>query len=458
MFELGGIKYISTPRPGSQRGGGAAIAVRTEKYEICKLNIPIPKSVEVVWGLLRPKIITGKITVIIVCSFYSPPKSRKNTALLEHITHTVQALRVTYPRAGVIISGDRNNIDMGALLQIDSSIRQAVKKATRGFKILDVILSNLHTYYNEPEIIPPISPDVPGKGAPSDHWGVLAIPHTNSVETKKRSTLRRTIRPMPESLLSIFAEKMQSTDFSEIYLKPNSTQMVEKYQEILQKLVAETFPSKNIKISDQDQPWFTEELRALKRRRMREYVKNGKSARYSELREKFVKKLKDEAEKFKQKIELEVTEGKRGSYYPALRKLGMRPWEDNNPSFQLPEHVENNFSATQSVEKMAEYFSCISQEYLPLKISTLPPNVQSHLSTPSWEQIIPRLSVFDVYSKIVRAKKPNSAVPGDLPKKIVKHFAHHLAPPAAVIFNTITTTAVYPEMWKTEHQLPVSSA
>ena len=32
MLELEGIKYISTPRPGAQRGGGAAITVRTEKF------------------------------------------------------------------------------------------------------------------------------------------------------------------------------------------------------------------------------------------------------------------------------------------------------------------------------------------------------------------------------------------------------------------------------------------
>ena len=69
MFEMSGVKYISTPRPGAQRGGGAAIAVRTEKFVISKLNIPIPKSVEVVWGLLKPKVITGKITTIIACCF-----------------------------------------------------------------------------------------------------------------------------------------------------------------------------------------------------------------------------------------------------------------------------------------------------------------------------------------------------------------------------------------------------
>ena len=34
LFELKGMKYISTPRPGTRRGGGAAIVVNTEKYLI----------------------------------------------------------------------------------------------------------------------------------------------------------------------------------------------------------------------------------------------------------------------------------------------------------------------------------------------------------------------------------------------------------------------------------------
>ena len=71
MLEIHGIKYISTPRPGAQRGGGAAIAVRLEKFTISKLNIAKPKSVEVVWGLLKPKTASGKFSTIIVCCFYS---------------------------------------------------------------------------------------------------------------------------------------------------------------------------------------------------------------------------------------------------------------------------------------------------------------------------------------------------------------------------------------------------
>ena len=170
-----GIKYISTPCPGAQRGGGTAIAVRLDRFLLTKLNINIPNSLEVVWGLLRPKIVTGKISVIIACCFYSPPKSRKNSALIDHITVTLQSLLNIHNNAGIIISGDRNDMNMSALMSIDPSLVQTVLQCTRGFKILEVIVTNLSRFFNEPVIIPPVMPDRPGHGVPSDHMG--ATPH-----------------------------------------------------------------------------------------------------------------------------------------------------------------------------------------------------------------------------------------------------------------------------------------
>ena len=348
-----------------------------------------------------------------------------------------------------------NNIELGALLQIDPSLRQVVNNPTRGCKLLDVILTNLHTYYNVPVIVPPIPPDVEGKGAPSDHCGIVATPHSNSTIPHISSKIKKLIRPIPESLLPSFEKKLSSTDFSQICTEENSTKMVQKYQEIINELVTEIFPLKSINISSQDQAWFNEDLRALRRTKMREYERHGKSPKYCELKAKFESKFLNEIQKYKKKIELEVFEGKRGSYYPSIKKLGLRPGENLQPTFQLPQHVEKNMSTKDSVEILADYFSSISQQYSPLKISTLPPCIQSYLSTPSHEQIIPRLTVYDVYCKILRAKKPNSSVPGDLPKKIIQHFAPQIAVPAVMIFNTITNTAVYPDQWKVEYQLPV---
>ena len=91
LFELKGLKYISTPRSGARRGGGAAIVVNTDKFTISKLNVERPLCLEVVWGLLRPLETTGKITKIIVCCFYCPPKSKRKAILIEHLTMTMPA-------------------------------------------------------------------------------------------------------------------------------------------------------------------------------------------------------------------------------------------------------------------------------------------------------------------------------------------------------------------------------
>ena len=85
---MGGISYISTPRPGAKRGGGAGIAFNPSRFTVSKLNIAIPKPLEIVWALMRPKVPTGDIRKIILCSFYSPPNSRKNKVLVDHISVT----------------------------------------------------------------------------------------------------------------------------------------------------------------------------------------------------------------------------------------------------------------------------------------------------------------------------------------------------------------------------------
>ena len=75
LFEMHGLQYILCPRPNKKRGGGAGIIVNTARFYITKLNIVVPAKLEVVWGLLRPKIVS-KTTLYkeyLICGFYSPP-------------------------------------------------------------------------------------------------------------------------------------------------------------------------------------------------------------------------------------------------------------------------------------------------------------------------------------------------------------------------------------------------
>ena len=67
-------------------------------------------------------------------------------------------------------------------------------------------------------------------------------------------------------------------------------------------IIENIFPEKNVTISDRDKPYITEELKLIRRQRMRVYRKEGRSTKYLSLLNKFEDKMKIEAEKYHQKI------------------------------------------------------------------------------------------------------------------------------------------------------------
>ena len=135
-----------------------------------KLEVSNPDRVEAVFGLLRPKKGTAKIKEIIIAAFYSPPKSRKNPLLLDHLLSTTQFLLSKYPNAGVVLGGDKNDLNITPLLDGIPRLRQIVSKPTHKSKVLDIMLTNMHSLYCVPIIAPPVAPDDPLCGVPSKVW------------------------------------------------------------------------------------------------------------------------------------------------------------------------------------------------------------------------------------------------------------------------------------------------
>ena len=51
----------------------------------------------------------------------------------------------------------------------------------------------------------------------------------------------------------------------------------------------------------------------------------------------------------------------------------------------------------------------------------------------------------------MKLKKPNSSVPGDIPKVLIKDNPYEFAKPATKIFNRIVRTADWPKQWRQEY-------
>ena len=452
IFELHGIKYISTPRI-NRTGGGAAIAVNVENFNLSKLNVFIPVNVTTVWGLVKPKKPSRGFSTFIICSFYSPPDLGKNTALINHLTITLQTLLNTHKNAGVFLCGDRNKIEDSSLLTVVPSLKQLVNKPTHDKNILDVICTNIGHLYQDSKILPPLAPDNSSSGVPSDHSGVELFPDPAASRILCKKVVKM-IRPLPESLIHSYRSKLTEIDFLTLLNGLLPDNQINIFEEMTCKLFDETFPEKKVVFMENDKPWFTEELRLLKRQRMREYSSNGKSKKYIELRDIFKVKAEEAMKKHTEKLKAQVVEGRMGSIYPPLKKLSARPGSTDN-TFHLPNHTLHRLTPQQSSEIIAEHFSKISQEFLPLDISLLPSRVRDFLSAPSDQQLCPQLSVAEVKSRICKARKPKGIVTSDLPKKIVQNCSDIIAVPAQLIFNNITRTSTYPSKWKIEHQVAI---
>ena len=140
-----------------------------------------------------------------------------------------------------------------------------------------------------------------------------------------------------------------------------------------------------------------------------------------------------------------------------MRKLGNRDLVKtrNKETFDIPEFVDNNLDDMQSAEALADFFSSISQEFQALDVTKFPPNVKDELEKGKTDKNFPVLNEFEVYDRIVKAKKPHSSVPGDLKRVLVKECSIELVAPVTMIYNKITKSKEFPRAWVCEQQVPI---
>ena len=406
------------------------------------------------WGLLRPNDENAVFKKLILCSFYSPPKSRKGSKLMDHIVTTLHALNTTYPDSPIILGADKNETDISPILNCGLRLKQVVDLPTRRDKILDILIMNTPELYKSPIIVPPVPCDDPNAGVPSDHSVPVCIPHTNKYSRPVRRYKTISYRPLPDEGVMNFGKWITSAtlDGNDNNM-PNSDQAL-KLQNLLHDKLDEFCPLKTIKISSHDKPWINFELKKLKRQKMREWQKNGKTEKYRKLAKVFESKYKKTAENFmNKKVEaLKITEP--GKAFKILKTMGAKPGDSvDDLSFTLPAHQKEGLTSKQSAEKIAEYFSKISNEYPPLNIDLLPERVKSILKTPSSPPII---SEYECYMKILSTKKPKSGVPGELPHSFLKEFGVELAKPLTALLNNIIINADWPDHWKIEYVTPIA--
>ena len=208
------------------------------------------------------------------------------------------------------------------MLAGDPTLRQIVLQNTNKNKdkIMDIVVTDLFTGYQEPVLLPAVPVDQGKQGVPSDHAGVIVIPRTNLSSSRARPR-RKTfeVQRMPETLIAEFGPVLMHQTWSCLQDGMSADEMVVKFQDSATRLVDAHFPKKTVTITEGEKPYFTEELKKLRRKRDRIYQKSGKCANYLLIQNKFQSKLKAEALKYRNRIVCEVQEGFRLQSYQVPR-------------------------------------------------------------------------------------------------------------------------------------------
>ena len=197
-------------------------------------------------------------------------------------------LKTKYPSAFFLLGGDINCLKTDQLLTISPAFRQIVTKPTRQGKILSVIITDLHSHYQEPVILPPLKTDILGVGKPSDHSAPYTQPYTDTSRPRRKTFSFKIIRPLPDSGKQNFGKWITEETFEEMKTVEGPTNKVYELEKIMNENVERIFPTKEVKLYDDDKEWMTEELRKLRRQKSREYSRHQKSTKWLEMQRKFV--------------------------------------------------------------------------------------------------------------------------------------------------------------------------
>ena len=443
---------ISNPHQRKGAGGRPALIINNKKFHVRNITqslIEVPWGVEATWAMMTPKNISNNSIIknIAVCSLYSKPNSKKKELLLDHINQAFNVISTKF-KSGLhfILAGDTNDLKLGNIINLTSNMKQLVSGVTRlnPPAMLDPVMSTLGRFYQQPVCLPPLNPDPDSCGRPSDHFIVLMKP-INALNNKSSRTHREIkVRPLPASGMKKFELWIQNEDWTDIL----DEELVDKKTEILQNIILtkldEFCPEKVRKISSDDQPFFTQELKCLHRRKRREFAKNRRSNKFLELKKKFKKKVEEEKKNFKKRMIDDVMTARDSQWYSKLKRITNYDQIKSNP-VQVEEI--SHLSDKEQAEAIADSFSTVSNEYDPIQRDKISIPPFSHSS-------IPQYKPYQIRKYLQSIKTNKSTPPGDIPAKIIKQCSSLLCVPFCDIVNSGLSKGQWPKLYKKETITP----
>ena len=211
-----------------------------------------------------------------------------------------------------------------------------------------------------------------------------------------------------------------------------------EFQSILDRHVSSCFNWKRVHRKSNDSPWLTDGLRSWIKKRLAVFRAEGRSARWKRLDTSIKQSIMSRKSKyFDSETERIKKAGKNGSWYNVLSRIV----DDDAPKLWSLSDLEPDKAPEQLAEDLAVHFTEItnqSESLQDIPLSLVP------------DVLLPQLVEENVAKRIKEYKKPNSSVPGDIPKSLVNPVADIIAIPLTLIYNVCLAHTRWPSIWKRE--------
>ena len=193
-----------------------------ESIQFSLMDDLVDPAFEVLWIKIRPSRLPRGFNCIIVGTVYHPP-SASDSEMLNYLINCLSSIEAQSPNSGILLLGDFNKLKV-TKLKSSFKLKQIITFPTRGSNTLDLILNNLHEFYNSPVQRPPFGL--------SDHMTIDLQPKTLSQQPKQRLTIKsRDLRPRNRLAMHTYFKEIDVA--AVVKTKDTCAEKLEIFQSIL---------------------------------------------------------------------------------------------------------------------------------------------------------------------------------------------------------------------------------
>ena len=447
LFALNGFHdIIRKDRQGI--GGGVALYVR-ESIQWKRKLMYETNNTEAIWIELNT--IQGKL---LICCCYRPPTktggpdpnlfwNRLSSALDNALSDGYKNL---------VIVGDLNadpSTHQGRVLStfcqsfnLSIHIQEPTRITSSSATILDQILTNIPSFVNSPSVLPPITT--------SDH---CVIGTKLNFKIFKENCYNRHIWEFNKTNFNDFRLKLSETNFDHCFEDNDVDVATQFWSETFLNTARETVPNKIVTIRPNDIPWYSNNLRLLKRRVHRAFrkFKSHNSpinyTNYKNLRNIYQEELSKAEDTYKQNLASTLHSQRYGKkWWQKAKVLLGKGSKSQIPSLK----VQNNvlIDDTSKAEAFNNFF--LNHSNLNDQGQNLPS--LEHVPVNLTELVISETDVLDQLKALDPTK---STGPDGISPKLLKVAADIIAPSLTTLFNLSLNQGRFPQFWKNANVLPL---